>query len=463
MLRMLSKWTWTCIAALPLAPQPARAERPQFEEDLQVLSSATSSPPAIDDATADKTLAIEVDLDTVLRVATWRNPDIQEARERIRAAGERVRAASRLPDMELKQETWGVPLRSPFAFGESQTVMAGVRQTFPARGARKARGRAAGAEQDIAMAVARARELDVVSRVRKAYFEYYRADLEYRLHLEQVTLSSQMVDLARSNYQVGRGSQQDVLRMVVDLSSLHSDLATIDQERRSVKALLNTLMARSPDAPIGPVSEIDPPIVEIDGEAARAALEEGLPELKQARHATEKSDALLEAARVAGRRPTLMVGADYWYMPTFETKHAYGTMVSISLPWLNPVHREEVKEASHLAAADRFALESTRNTARYQLEDALARYQAAREAFAVIDRDLLRQARQSFEAAQSSFRAGGEGAIGLLDSLRSYFRVRHERVRAVARLGGSLADIERAVGGSLVRPVESAELAEVRP
>jgi hypothetical protein len=26
--------------------------------------------------------------------------------------------------------------------------------------------------------------------------------------------------------------------------------------------------------------------------------------------------------------PSFMVGADYWFMPTMETQHAYGAMVS---------------------------------------------------------------------------------------------------------------------------------------
>ena len=129
-----------------------------------------------------------------------------------------------------------------------------------------------------------------------------------------------------------------------------------------------------------------------------------------------KVEAVLESARITARRPSFMVGADYWYMPTFETKHAYGTMVSINLPWLNPVHREEVRESEYLLAADRIALESTLNMARYRLEDALARHAAARESFTIIDRDLLNQARQSFESAEASFRAGKESAIGLLDS-----------------------------------------------
>ena len=78
----------------------------------------------------------------------------------------------------------------------------------------------------------------------------------------------------------------------------------------------------------------------------------------------------------------LMVGADYLLMPHGQEPHAYAAMVAMSLPWLNPRHREEVREAEHTLAADRHALQSVQNLAQYQLRDAVARFEAARQALA---------------------------------------------------------------------------------
>src|SRR3990172_7366206 len=80
-------------------------------------------------ADEDARLALEADLDTVVAVAQERNPDLREAQELVRAAAERVRAAPRLPDLELKHETWAVPLSKPFAFDESMMVMLGLSQS----------------------------------------------------------------------------------------------------------------------------------------------------------------------------------------------------------------------------------------------------------------------------------------------------------------------------------------------
>jgi outer membrane protein TolC len=232
----------------------------------------------------------------------------------------------------------------------------------------------------------------------------------------------------------------------VDLSRLHNDLADLIQQLDSTKALLNTLMARPADAPLGPPAEISLAPVPVADALREDAVPERRPEITSAKLGVERSEAALDAAKTEARLPSIMVGADYWYQPTSSVRHAYGAMVSINLPWFNRRHRDRVREEEHAVAADIRALESARNAALFELRDAQARLKAAQQSFRIIDGDLLPQARQSFEAAQSAFAAGKGDALGLLDSARSYLQVRVEHARALARLGSSSADLERALG-----------------
>jgi len=132
--------------------------------------------------------------------------------------------------------------------------------------------------------------------------------------------------------------------------------------------------------------------------------------------------------------------------PMAESKHSWSGMVSITLPWLNPAHSEAVSEAERTLSADRLARESAMATARFQLRDALARAQAARETFELLEADLLPQAKQSYEAAEAAFSTSQGEALGLLDAERTYLQVRIDRERAFAQLCTSLADLERAAG-----------------
>jgi outer membrane protein TolC len=354
-----------------------------------------------------------------------------------------------LPDLEFKYEQWGVPLSRPYALGEANTLMFGLRQSFPAPGTLDAAADAALEEAKASLASEAARVEDIRSRVRRAFFEYFRTEQEYRIHLEHVELASAIVELARSNYQAGRGTQPDVLRVVVELSRLHTDVAAIEQERKSSRAMLNTLMARPPDARLGPAEDVKAMDVRVRLEEADRTLQEHRPELAVAEHEVRRSQAVLEGAKSAGRWPALMVGADYWYMPTLPSPHAYGAMVSISLPWLNPRHGDEVREAEHTLAADARALESVRNVVRFELRDAAARLEAARSSYTILERDLLPQAQQSFEAARAGYATGKSDALSVLDAMRSYLQIRLEEVRALARMGQSAADLERAIGTEL--------------
>ena len=205
-------------------------------------------------------------------------------------------------------------------------------------------------------------------------------------------------------------------------------------------------MDRPSDAPLGPPEDLSvAPTTDI------AALEKGIdthrPEVVAAAHGVRRSEALLDGARRSARFPNLMVGLDYWYMPMFpDFQHAYGAMVAINLPWLSGRHGAEEREAEETVVAERHALESTKNTVRYQLRDAAARVDSARQSFTIIDQDLLAQAKRSLEATQAAYATGQGDAIGLLDALRSYLQVRIERVRALAELASSEADLERAAG-----------------
>jgi len=205
-------------------------------------------------------------------------------------------------------------------------------------------------------------------------------------------------------------------------------------------------MDRPLAAPLGPPEDL---AVAAAGDVA--SLERGLdanrPEIDAAARAVRRSEALLDLARRSAELPQLMVGLDYWYMPMFpDFQHAYGAMVAINLPWLSGRRRDEEREAEQTVTAERRALESAQIAVRYELRDAAARVDSAKQSFTIVDQDLLVQARKSLEAAQAEYAAGRGDAATILDALRSYLQVRIERVRALAELASSQADLERAAG-----------------
>src|SRR4051794_10615627 len=330
---------------------------------------------------------------TILRVALERNRDLAENRARALAADARSHAASRLPDVELKYEQWGVPLAHPADLGRADTLMVGLRQAFPAWGTLAARGQAAAQDAGSARAATEARRQDVAAQVLRTFATYYRADQELRLHLEHVGLTSRVLELARLNQRTGHGGLPDVLRLQLELTRLHTDVAPTERDQPASRALLNALMDRPSDAPRGPPEELTVSAVDDPGELERT-IDARRPEVDAARRAVGRTEASLDEAHRLARVPSVMVGVDYWYMPMgTEVRHAYGAMLALNLPWLSGRRGDEEREAEHTLHAEQHALASTRNAVRYELRDAAARLESARQSFTIIDQDLLAQAR----------------------------------------------------------------------
>lgn len=385
-------------------------------------------------------------LPSLLRIALARSPEIAEAKHRLRAAREGDPVGARLPDPEVEYQLWAQPLGRPYAIDEADMHMFGVRQAFPAPGTLGARADAASAQAHVAVEAERAREQDIELRVRRAFAEYYRADRELIVHVEHVRLAQHVVDVARAAYQGGRGNQRDVLRASLEMARLHNDVASIERDRATARALLNTLMARAPDAPLGPPGALEPTTegrsVELDGK-----LEVRRPEIAAAEYAVQSRASDLEAKQASARWPSFMVGLQYMYMPVDAEPHNYGVMLSMSVPWFNAAHAEAVRAAEAKLAAEESSLSSARLAARYELYEATERLRAARKSLTTIEGDLFPLAQQSFESAEAAYRGGQSDLAGVFDALSALLDIRIEGERARVRVALAMADLDRAAGG----------------
>jgi cobalt-zinc-cadmium efflux system outer membrane protein len=390
--------------------------------------------------TSDLAPARELTVEDVLRVALVQSPDLGEARARAAAALARARQAARLPELQLKYEQWGVPLQRPWDLGGADALMVGVNQTLPAPRTLRARAEVAESESAVAALDERTRRRELAARVRRGFAEYYRIDRQLRLHQEHVAITARLIEVARGAYRSGTTSQQDVLRLTLELSRVHAELARMEPELRAARGLMNVLMNRPVDHPLGPPAELSAPA------PRRRAGKFERTELAIAEKAIERAESSVSLAKASATWPSLMLGVDYMYMPFNAHVHGYGAMVAINLPWLSPGRRDEIELAEKTVLAERRALESMNNAVRFEILQAETQNEAARLSFEVIDRDLTTQAERNFEAAQASYAAGRGDGLNLLDALRTHLEVRVERVDALARWEMARADLARALG-----------------
>src|SRR5262249_26289588 len=144
-----------------------------------------------------------------------------------------------------------------------------------------------------------------------------------------VDLLRQIADASQAKYTTGRISQQDVLKPVVELSKLHSDVIMFDEQANLASARINILLSRPPETPIGPL--VDPP--ERTLLPPTAALQQlaidGQPELQKGRLEVERAEAELAAA-TREYKPDFSVQGGYMLMP--DMTDAWMARVGVTWP-----------------------------------------------------------------------------------------------------------------------------------
>ena len=128
---------------------------------------------------------------------------------------------------------------------------------LPYPGKLKLRGEIASKEADAASSDFEAVRRRVTADVKTAYYEYWFYDKALQTTLKDKDLLTKLSQIAEARYRVGKGIQQDVLRSQVEISLLLQRLTVLQQQRTTSQARLNTLLARSPEAPLPPAANIE--------------------------------------------------------------------------------------------------------------------------------------------------------------------------------------------------------------
>jgi cobalt-zinc-cadmium efflux system outer membrane protein len=324
-----------------------------------------------------------------------------------------------------------------------------VGQELPGRGKRELR--AAVAEKDIALAQTDVtiRTRQVVNEVKQAYAMLFIARKATEVHLASVELLRQIADVSQAKYSTGRISQQDVLKPVVELSKLHGDLLMFDEQAGIAAARLNVLLARAPEAPIGPLTEpTEQTLLPAPTDLQRLALDHQ-PELQRAHLEIERADAEIASAK-REYKPDFTVQGGYLLMP--NQTDAWLARVGVTwprAPWSRDkisAHVAEQMAASETAKARERAMQ---NMVRLAVQEAYVRAKSAQDRAALLRTTILPQAQQTLDVSRIAYQTDRLDFQAVIDNQRTLLDAQLSYVRALSEFEQATADLERAVGADL--------------
>ena len=397
----------------------------------------------------DLVLRSKLTLPELIQEVLARNPELVAVRKQWEAATNRITQARSLDDPILSVQLWNVP--QPFKATQADNTIFGLSQNLPFPGKLALKGDVASRSAEMSEQSVRAKERELVARLKQAYYDLFLAQKAVLIHHEQVELLRQFVAIANAKFRGGMGSQADVLKAQVELSLLFQHLPVLEQRRKTAAAMLNTLLDRDTSSPLGLAQEpsqlpINQPLDDLHSFALNDR-----PELKAAELDVQRSE---QSRALAQRQYYPDFNVAFQRFQNYQANDGFGAYVAMSIPftfWTKPKYDAGVQEAEAAVAAAQAQQHTLENLTRFQIDDLLAKLRAIDQVATLYRTTILPQAEQSLESARVGYRAGKGGFLDLIDTQRAWRGFQLEYFKALVDRQHRLAELEQVVGITLDR------------
>ncbi len=383
-----------------------------------------------------------------------RSPLLQQSLADYRASLQRLPQVGQLPDPVLAITQYA---RRPETRVGPQTTMVTLSQGFPWFGKLKDREQESGQRSMVLREQHRAREAELVRKVKDAYYSLAYLDRVIELSREDESILEHYETLAQARYAQGSGSLQGVVKLQVQITRSQHRLRLLETQRVDVEARLNGLLDRPAATPVAAIPLPSLPSHSIDVEQLLQMGRLSRPEVQAARHRIEAGERRMELAQ-KGYKPDFSLGASFVNVagrsdplgrlnpPDRNGKNIYGLTLGVKLPIRRAGRDAALLEATESTISSRRAYRSLIRQVEVSIRALGFRIQTLREQIGLFRRTLLPQAEQVLHSTEEAYATGRLGVLDLLDSERDLFQLRMGLAKLISDTMKSLAELERAVG-----------------
>lgn len=367
-----------------------------------------------------------VTLEALVDEAIASNADIAAARRRLEAAEQRPAQERSLPDPMVSASWASVGKPFPGAgLGDEPMANIGVMvtQEIPYPGKRELRSDVAAREADAERQQLEAARLNVIARVKQAYYRFaYTAAAQDVLARNRQLLDT-LLKVSEARYGVGSAAQQDVFKGQAELTVLELQQERLRQERRTREAELNALLNRPPERPIGQPEGLRLPPFDAALETLLDQARANAPMLLRERSMIAAAQAAVDSAR-REYKPDFAVSGGYYNQGSMPAMYEF--RFDVTLPLRRARRAAAVQEQTSRLGAARLALDASRREIEARVQEG---YQMASSSarLARLYRDtLLPQVRLALESSLASYQTG---AVEFLSVLTNFTAVLENEMR----------------------------------
>ena len=392
-------------------------------------------------AEAAQVQAQTLNLQALVSEALEKNPEIQASKHKTSAAERRIPQEKAFPDPMVSVGYQNEGFKK-YTYGQSSDAqwMFSASQTLPVAGKRALKGERAVKESDSSRADFDALRLKTISRVKELYFDLFGAHKEIDLLQQRTALFARLESLALARYSAGKGPQQDVIMAQTEKYMILEKEAMIRQRIQSLEAMLNTVLGREENLPLGKPAEVPPTKLVYSQEELVKIAQEKSPELES----KEKMVGAAEAGASLAQKdyyPDVTVSGSY-FSRRGDFEDMWSLSASVNLPIFYKSKQEQaVEEAKARLASARSEKDATRLDIASAIKDNYAMVQSADKLMSLYKTGLIPKSRQDIDLTLSGYRTGDMDALTVMSKFKSiidfeisYWGQFTQREKAVARI-----------------------------
>ncbi|MBI3836380.1 MAG: TolC family protein [Planctomycetia bacterium] len=439
-------------AARPLATSPLESA----ESNRMRTASYRLPAPAPSDASlaSDALFAgqAELSLAQLVEQVQNRNPSLQAMAYAWRAAAQRYPQAVSLDDPMF------MTMMAPASFGSSRVESAYVlqgSQKLPWFGKRQTRGQVAQAEAGAAFQDVQDTRLQIVQVTRLAFYDYYLAERQLEINEQNRQSAQEFRDTAQVKYENNQVEQQDVIQADVELADIRRRKIEVGRTRRVAVARINVLLLRTPDDPLPPSPESLAPGFELPpADSLRQTAMARRPDLAALAARVRSEQAAVDLALKQYYPDAEVFGRyDSFWQPASTQSDLRGQVgVNMNVPIYRRRLNAAVSESQFRLSQRRAEYQQRLVEIQYEVQAAYEQVEEARQTVELYTNQYLPFAEQNLALARANYDVGKTTYLNLVIAQRQLFAVRETYEQTLTDFYRRIADIERAIGGTLSEP-----------
>ncbi len=368
-------------------------------------------------------------LDTLKNIAVKVSPKLKMLQAKSDAAESKANINTNLPDPMLSLGLANMPTNT-FSFTQEPMTgkIIGLSQAIPFPGKLSAAADFEGKDVEIIRQEIDDARNEILKNISQDYFELIYIRKAIGVTGKSKQLLQNIAKVVRTNYSVSRASQQNILKVELEITNLNDKIDDLKSKENSLIAKINAELLRPAETPV---------------------VTDSLPQIKYYDLTQQTLDSLavrnrpfLTGTKLAVEKAELQKKlADYGYYPNFNLSVQYSNrdriaktntpladfltvMVGISLP-LN--YGGKVTSGVEAAEASQQMYEEQYNLSLQVLNSnfgtSLAKLNSLKSRIRLVEEAQLPQARQTYTSSLSDYQVGKVDFINVIDAQNKLFQV----------------------------------------